>query len=115
MAYTTTTRLGLKKAVPGSNQAFETAEVNTNWDLVDAEAVAADARLDAIEGINTTQNGRLDAVESVNGTQGTAITALQTKTDSGIVYNSARVGGRTVFAQSTTPTALAVGDLWIQI
>jgi len=129
MAYTTTTRLALQKAVVGSNQAFETAVINSNWDKVDAEAVAADSRLDAIETLNTTQNGRLTvvegrattlesratAIEGVNTTQGNAITALETKTNSGIVYNSARVGGRTVFAQSGTPTALATGDIWIQI
>jgi hypothetical protein len=136
MAYTTTTRLGLEKAVVGSNQAFETASINSNWDKVDAEAVAADSRLDAIETLNTTQNNRLTTVEGrattlegrattlesrattiegVNTTQGSSITALETKTNSGIVYNSARVGGRTVFAQSSTPTALATGDIWIQI
>lgn len=114
MSYTTTSRLGLQKAVIGSNQAFETAVFNSNWDKVDAEAVAADSRLDAIETLNTTQNNRLTTVEGVNGTQATAITALQTKTDSGAVYNSARVGGRTIFAQSSTPTALATGDIWIQ-
>ena len=114
MAYTTTTRLGLQKAVIGSNQAFETAVVNNNWDKVDAEAIAASGRIDAIDTLNTTQNNRLTAVEATNGTQATAITALQTKTDSGIVYNSARVGGRTIFAQSSTPTALAAGDIWIQ-
>ena len=115
MSYTTTTRLGLQKAVIGSNQPFETASINANWDKVDAEAVAADARLDNIETLNTAQDGRLTAVEGVNTSQGSAITALQTKTDSGTVYNSARVGGRTVFAQSGTPTALATGDIWIQI
>lgn len=115
MAYTTTTRLGLEKAVIGSNQPFETASINANWDKVDAEAVAADGRLDALETAATSLDSRLDAVESVNTTQTTNITALQTKTDSGVVYNSARVGGRTVFAQTATPTALAVGDIWIQV
>ncbi len=49
MAYTQTTRLLLKKAVVGSNQPFETTEINNNWDKVDAEAVAVDARLDTAE------------------------------------------------------------------
>ncbi len=108
MSYTTTTRLALKKAVIGSNQAFETAEINANWDKVDAEAVAADVRLDALEAAVPPLDTRLDAVEP-------AVASLQTLTASGTVYNSARVGGRTVFAQTATPTALAVGDIWIQV
>lgn len=64
MAYTNTTRLSLQKAVIGTNQPFETAVINSNWDKVDAEAVAADARLDSIEALNTTQNNRITAVET---------------------------------------------------
>lgn len=29
--------------------------------------------------------------------------------------NSSKIGGRTIFVQTTTPTALAVGDIWFQI
>lgn len=108
MSYTTTTRLALQKAVVGSNQAFETSVINSNWDKVDAEAVAADVRLDALEAADVALDGRLDAAEA-------DIDALQAVTASGVVYNSARVGGRTVFAQSGTPTALAVGDIWVQV
>jgi hypothetical protein len=36
MAYTQTTNLTLDKAVVGTNQAFETTKVNSNWDKVDA-------------------------------------------------------------------------------
>ena len=64
MAYTNTTRLSLQKAVIGTNQPFETSVINSNWDKVDAEAVAADARLDSIEALNTTQNNRITAVET---------------------------------------------------
>lgn len=84
MSYTTTTRLALQKAVIGSNQPFETSVINANWDKVDAEAVAADSRLDAVEALNTTQNGRLDAaegrltaVEGVNTTQDGRLTAAE--------------------------------------
>jgi hypothetical protein len=59
MSYTNTTRLGLAKANPGTNQPFETAVINTNWDKVDAEAVAADARLDAIEANNWVTSARI--------------------------------------------------------
>lgn len=40
MAYTQTTEIDLDKAVPGTNQAFETTVINDNWDKIDA-AVAA--------------------------------------------------------------------------
>jgi hypothetical protein len=115
MAYTTTTRLGLQKAVIGSNQPFETSAINNNWDKLDTESIAQDGRLDTLEASTITQDARLTSIEGVNTTQGSAITALQTKTNSGTVYDSARVGGRTIFAQSSTPTALATGDIWIQI
>lgn len=37
MAYTTTTYVGLKKAVPGTNQAFETSVMNLNWDALETK------------------------------------------------------------------------------
>lgn len=37
MAYTITPVLGMKLAVPGSGQAFETVEVNTNFTLIDTK------------------------------------------------------------------------------
>lgn len=36
MAYTQTTNLDIDKAVVGTNQAFETAVINDNWDKIDA-------------------------------------------------------------------------------
>lgn len=126
MAYTTTTRLLLKKATPGTNQPFETAEINANWDKVDAEAVAVDARLDAVEsatasisnltsrvtaaeGVNTTQNSRLTAVE------GTA-TTLTTQVTSGTVNSATKWSGRALFVQGSAPTSgMVAGDIWIQV
>ena len=72
MAYTTTTRLLLKKAVIGSNQAFETAEINANWDKVDAEAVAVDTRLDTAEADITGIKGASTASTIVSIDGGTA-------------------------------------------
>jgi hypothetical protein len=46
MSYTETTDLLLKKAVIGSNQPFETAEMNSNWDKIDVKT--------ATKGDNTT-------------------------------------------------------------
>lgn len=110
MSYTTTTRLGLQKAVIGSNQPFETSSINANWDKVDAEAVAADGRLDSVEAVNTTQNGRLDAaegrltsVEGVNTTQNGRLTTAEAN----IAALGAGTSVRTV--TGTTDTILA-GD-----
>ena len=38
MSYTETEVLALKKAVIGTNQPFETAEINANWDKVETLA-----------------------------------------------------------------------------
>jgi hypothetical protein len=111
MSYTTTTRLGLKKAVAGSNQAFETAIFNENLDKVDAEAVAADGRLDSAE-------SRLTSVEGVNTTQGSAISSLQTLTSSGSVNsanNALKIDSRKLSVASTAPASPSTGDLWIQV
>ena len=65
MAYTGTTRLDLKKAVIGTNQPFETAVINANWDKVDAEAVAIDTRVDGIDTTLTSLDTRIDAIEAI--------------------------------------------------
>lgn len=105
MSYTTTTRLGLQKAVIGSNQPFETSVVNANWDKVDAEAVAADVRLDNIEALNGTQDGRLSAaegrltaVEGVNATQNGRLDAAEAN----ITALGATTSVRTVSGTSDT-------------
>lgn len=41
--------LGLLKAEPGTNQAFETVVFNQNYDAVEAAAVAVDARVTVLE------------------------------------------------------------------
>lgn len=57
MSYTDTTKLGLKKADPGTNQPFETDVFNDNLDAIDDEAIAVAASLTALD-------GRLDVVEA---------------------------------------------------
>ncbi|MFM5968907.1 MAG: hypothetical protein ACKOQ8_07730 [Micrococcales bacterium] len=129
MSYSTTTRLSLKKAVIGTNQPFETAVFNENLDKIDAEAVAADLRLDTLEAANTTNTGaisslttRVTAVEGVNTTQNSrlttaegSITSLTNQVTSGTVNNASKVGGRTIFVGSGTPTGAVAGDIWIQV
>ena len=117
MSYTTTTRLGLKKAVAGSNQAFETAIFNENLDKVDAEAVAADGRLDAVEALNVTQTNRLNVVEP-------KVTALESLTASGTVNaattsvtanNALKIDSRKLTVAGSAPSSPTTGDLWIQV
>ena len=117
MSYSTTTRLGLKKAVAGSNQPFETAIFNENLDKTDAEFVAVDGRLDSVEALNVTQTGRLNVVEP-------KVTALETLTVSGTVNaattavtasNSLKLDGRKLTVASTAPSSPSTGDLWIQV
>ena len=121
MSYSSTVRLGLKKAVVGSNQPFETAVVNENWDKVDAEFVAVDVRLDGVEGSVTSLgsaasslDGRLDVVEP-------KVSALESLTASGSVNaantaaNATRLGGRLLSVGASAPSSPAVGDLWIQV
>lgn len=111
MSYTTTTRLALQKAVVGSNQAFETAVINSNWDKVDAEAVAADVRLDALEAADVALDGRLDTVEAaVAVTTTVRSTALTTDTvssnDKGNLVQFTSATAVTV----TIPNVLAAGQ-----
>ena len=117
MSYSTTTRLGLKKAVVGSNQAFETAIFNDNLDKTDAEFVAVDGRLDVVEAAATSLDGRLDVAEP-------KITALETKTTSGTVNdattaatasNALKLDGRKLTVASSAPSSPVTGDLWIQV
>jgi hypothetical protein len=65
MSSSLTPRLALFKPVPGTVEPFRTTDFNGNMDKIDAEAVAADARLDSIEAINATQTSRLTALETV--------------------------------------------------
>lgn len=113
MSYTTTTRLQLQKAVIGSNQPFETAVFNSNLDKIEAEAVAADTRLDNIESLNTTQNGRLTSVEAratkienepIRLVSSTTDTLLTTDVNSFVVYNSSTTTAVTI------PSVLTAGQ-----
>lgn len=65
MSSSSTTRLALFKPVPGTSEPFRASDFNANMDKIDAEAVAADTRLDNIEALNTTQNNRITAIEAV--------------------------------------------------
>lgn len=56
MAYTETTYLGIKKPVIGSNQPFETAVMNENWDKVDNV-------VPAVQAIQTAWEARSDELD----------------------------------------------------
>lgn len=64
MSSSLTPRLLLFKPVPGTVEPFRTTDFNGNMDKIDAEAVAADTRLDNIEALNITQTNRLTALET---------------------------------------------------
>ena len=64
MSSSNTTKLALFKPVPGTSEPFRASDFNANMDKIDAEAIAADTRLDNIEALNTTQNGRITALET---------------------------------------------------
>ena len=64
MSATTTTKLGLFKPVPGTSEPFRASDFNGNMDLLDAEAISVDTRLDNVEALNTTQNNRITALET---------------------------------------------------
>lgn len=64
MSSSNTTRLALFKPVPGTSEPFRASDFNANMDKIDAEAIAADARLDSIEALNTTQSNRITALET---------------------------------------------------
>ncbi len=100
MSYTTTTLLGLKKAVVGSNQAFETSVFNDNWNAIDA-------------GLTST-NGDVASID-------TRVTALETTptpvTVSGTTYSllTSDIGKTVVFTSGsavavTVPNILVAGE-----
>jgi len=45
MASTTTTELGLFKAVPGTAEPFRTTDVNGNWDILDTVVAGYEERI----------------------------------------------------------------------
>jgi hypothetical protein len=97
MSYTTTTRLLLQKAVPGTNQPFETTVFNSNLDKIDAEAVAVNTRVSAVE--NTVTSGTVNAATTATKTSKITASALD----------------RTLFVASTAPTSgMVTGDIWIK-
>lgn len=106
MSYTTTTRLGIQKAVPGSSQPFETAVINSNWDKIDADSVTNNTRISALE--TTVTAGNVNSATSAT-TATTATTAAKASkvTASGL--------DRTFFVASTAPTSgMVTGDIWIK-
>jgi hypothetical protein len=124
MSYTTTTRLGLKKAVAGTNQAFETAVFNDNLDKVDADSVAQQALLNAHGGDISSLGSQLSSTNGAVSTLQGQVGALQTLTTSGTVNaattavtasNSLKLGGRTLTVAGSAPSSPTTGDLWIQV
>jgi hypothetical protein len=124
MSYTTTTRLGLKKAVVGSNQAFETAVFNDNLDKVDADSVTQNTRLNSLDGSVSTLGSGLSSTNGAVSTLQGQVGALQTLTTSGTVNaatsavtasNALKLDGRKLTVGASAPSSPTTGDLWIQV
>ena len=96
MSYTTTTRLGLKKAVVGSNQPFETTVFNTNWDAIDSDTVSTAATVSSLSG----------TVSSLNGT----VTTLNSTTVPALAARVTTLEAEGSLTTKTASYALAVGD-----
>jgi hypothetical protein len=64
MSSSNTTRLALFKPVPGTSEPFRAEDFNANMDKIDAEAVAADARLDILESDLATAEADILALET---------------------------------------------------
>ena len=141
MSYTDSTFLGLKKADVGSNQPFETAVFNSNWDAVDSGVSTLDGRVDAIEANNWVTadriaSGAVGASEIATGAVGSdelaagavltakigdsQVTNLKVASGidgakiSGTVPDATKWNGRAVFVGSSTPTGMASGDIWFK-
>lgn len=71
MSSTSTSRLALFKAVPGSAEPFRTSDLNSNWDKVDAEAVAVDSRLDSVELAVGASGSVVNATNATNASNAT--------------------------------------------
>lgn len=65
MASTTTDRLGLFKATPGTNEPFRVADINDNWDLVDGFADSMDTELAGIEANQDLLSTRIGVLEDL--------------------------------------------------
>jgi hypothetical protein len=106
MSYTTTMRLLLQKAVPGSNQPFETTVFNNNLDKIDADTVATVARVAAVE--TTIISGNVNSASTAAlATTATTATKASKITASGL--------DRTVFVSSSAPVSgMVSGDIWIK-
>lgn len=87
MASTSTSRLALFKAVPGSAEPFRTSDLNSNWDKVDAEAVAVDSRLDSVELAVGASGSVVNATNATNATN--AVNATTAGKATNIVGGSA--------------------------
>ena len=112
MAYTNTTKLSLEKAVPGTNQPFETTSINNNWDKVDAEAVAVASRL-------TSDESTIASHTTTLGDHNTRITELERPSSANIVNTISGTSytfqvsdrNKTVVFTAASPTTATVTNI----
>lgn len=116
---------GVKWATIGSDSITESAI--TSGKIADGAIVNADINASAAIALSKLATGALPTaitVASANIADGAIaqakvtdlVTALDGKLGStATAVNASKVGGRTVFVQNATPTALATGDIWFQV
>jgi len=84
MASTTTTRLGLFKPTPGTNEPFRITDINDNYDLIDTFSEEYDTEYAALEARVTTSENEIATLqpmtlETVTGTARTLVAADSNK------------------------------------
>tara|TARA_R110000796_G_C14376970_1_gene414768 strand:+ start:160 stop:630 length:471 start_codon:yes stop_codon:yes gene_type:complete len=96
LASTTTSKLGLFKPVPGTSETFRAADFNGNMDLIDAEALSVDTRLDTVEAgldtVNVTQSAAIDALELADIALDGRLDSIEAGTDAVNVSQTSRLG-----------------------
>ena len=87
MASTTTTELGLFKAVPGSSEPFRTTDVNDNWDILDGVVAGYEDRIVAAENsiAGVIDQFEIDGAAAISAFEVDAAAALATVNTSAII------------------------------
>lgn len=111
MSSTSTSRLGLFKAVSGSAEPFRTSDLNSNSDKIDADSVAVNGRLNVVE-LATTSGSVVNATNATSAVKATNIAGgalgripVQSGVDATVFVVAASAAGKLLSSQPTSPYA----------